>query len=90
MTTNLCPDAFLAGSRGDLTMMTTATTTTKTRGDFDNHDDGNNDHKDYVNDNARTKSTSFLTQQPPCGRIHSWKGGGGDFNGDDRGNNAAY
>ena len=35
MTTNLWLDAFLAGSGGDLEMMTTATTTTKTRGDFD-------------------------------------------------------
>jgi hypothetical protein len=73
-------DAFLAGSGGDLRMMTMATTTTKTRGDFDDHDDGNNDHKDNVNNDARTTSTSFLTQQPTCGRIHSWKGGGGDFN----------
>ena len=89
-TTNLWPDAFLAGSRGDLTMMTTATTTTKTRVDFDDHDDSNNDHKDGVNDDARTTSTTFLTQQPTCGRIHSWKVRGGDFNDDDDCNNAAY
>ena len=29
--------------------MMAATTTTKTRGDFDDHDDSNNDHKDNVN-----------------------------------------
>ena len=71
-------------------MMTTATTTTKTRGDFDDQDDSNNYHKDHVNDNARTTSTSFSTRQPTCGRIHSWKGGSGDFNDNDDGNNAAY
>jgi hypothetical protein len=70
-------------------MMLTATTTTKTRGDFDDHDDGNNDHKDDVNDNARKTLNPFLTQQPTCGWIHSWKGGGGDFNNNDTGNNAA-
>ena len=53
-TTNLWSDAFLAESGGDLTMMTTATTTTKTRGDFDDHDNSNNEHKDDVNDYART------------------------------------
>ena len=34
-TTNLWSDAFLAGSGGYLEMMTSATTTTKMRGDFD-------------------------------------------------------
>ena len=58
------------------TAMTMEATTTKTRGDFDNHDNGNNDHKDGVKDNARTTSASFLTQQPTCGWMHSWKGGG--------------
>ena len=38
-------------------------------GDFDNNDDGNNSYKDNNNNNA-------LTQQPTCGRMHSWKGGG--------------
>ena len=51
-TTNLWSDAFLAGSGVDLTMMTTETTTTKTRGDFDDHDNGNYDHKDNVKEDA--------------------------------------
>ena len=38
------------------TTMTTAPTTKKTRRD----DNGNNDHKYDDNENARTKSTSFL------------------------------
>ena len=82
---NLWLDAFLARRGVILTMMTMATTTTKTRGDSDDNDDGNNNHKDNDNDDARTTSTSFMTQQPTCGRMHSWKGGWGDFkdNGDD-------
>ena len=71
-------------------MITTATTTTKTRGDLEDHDEGNKDLKDNVNNNARTTLTSFLTQQATCGWIHSWKGGGGDFNDNDNGNNATY
>ena len=58
------------------------------RGDFDGHDDSNNDHKDDVNDCTRTTSSSFLTQQPTCGLF--LEGRGGDFNDDDNGNNAAY
>jgi len=34
-------------------------------------------------DDARKTSTSFMTQQPTCGWMHSWKEGwGGNFNDD--------
>ena len=39
---------------------------------------------------ARTlgqRQPHFLTQQPTCGRMHSWQGGGGDFDDDDSSNN---
>jgi hypothetical protein len=32
---------------------------------------------DDDNDDARTTSTSFMTQQPTCGWMNSWKGGWG-------------
>ena len=71
-TTNLWSDAFLAG-RGV---------------DFDDDDNGNNDHKyDNDDDSERGKRQRhrrqgqqrphFLTQQPTCGWMHSWQGGGG-------------
>ena len=55
-------------------------------GDLDYDGDGNNDHKDdnsndgerghnedpKVKDNGEDNATSFLTQQPTCGRMHSW------------------
>jgi hypothetical protein len=69
-------DAFLAGRGVIFTMMMKESTITKTRGDFDDNDDGNNNHKDDDNNDSRTMSTSFMTQQPTCGWMHSWKGGG--------------
>ena len=62
-TTNLWLDAFLAGRGVILTMMTTATMTTKMRGDFDKDDHSNNNHKDDDNDNART---FHLCQEGGC------------------------
>ena len=56
---------------------------------FYDHDNGNNDHKDDVNDDARKTLTSFLTQTTNLW-IHSWKGGGDDFNNNDNCNNTAY
>ena len=72
-TTNLWLDALLAG-KGVIstTMMTTATMTTKSRGDFDD-DDTRTTTKTPT---ARTTSTSFLTRQPTNGRMHSWQGAG--------------
>ena len=87
--TNLWSDAFLAERGVIFTMMTMASTTTKTMGDFDDDDHGNNDHKDDDNNNARTTSTSFMTQQQTWGWMYSWKGGGVicDFNNKDKDDN---
>ena len=41
----------------------------------------------YDGEDARTMLTSFLTQQPTCGQMHSWLGGGGELDNDDGGNN---
>ena len=70
-TTNLWSDAFLAG-RG---------------GDFDDDDDGNNDQKDNDNNEGERgqrkkhqrlgqRRPHLLTQQPTCGRMHSWQARG--------------
>ena len=73
-TTNLWSDAFLAGRGGDLV----------------DDEDGNNNAIFAQSVMVRTQGQcqpQFLIQQPTCGRMHSWQGGGGDLDNDDDINN---
>ena len=54
-----------------LTMMRTVTTATKTTAIMTMNED--NDKETNGKDN---NDLIFLTQQPTCGQMHSWQGGG--------------
>ena len=82
-TANMWLDAFLAGRGGDFDNDDDGNNNCK---DNDN-DDGEQDHKDNNNDNGEQgqqqrhqrrgqQRPHFSTQQPTCGRMHSWQGGG--------------